>query len=83
MPETGHHETYDSQGNVIEDIPFTVTDEQILVRDIRVTSNSYHTRAIQAYNNWGNLTLAQKDTILKEILGFCIAVGEDLTYFKV
>lgn len=82
-PEIGHHIKYDSQGNILEDIPFAITDDQLLLRECTEDSNEYHTLAIQALRNWDSLTLPQKDKVLKFLLQFYLSAGERLGYFTV
>lgn len=83
MPETGYNEVYDRDGNVIESIPFEVSDDQLLARELKQEANSYHILAMQAYRSWGSLTPKQKDRALKFLLGFYLTVGERLGYFVV
>lgn len=83
MPETRYIKEFDNQGNLINQIPYEVSDEQLLIEQLGAESNSYHTLAVQAYNGWASLTAAQKDKILKFLLGYYLASGQKLGYFRV
>ena len=71
MPETRYQtiETYDSEGNVIntEQIPYEVSNEELYQEQLNAEFNDIHEKAILALKNWGSLSLAQKDTILKNL----------------
>lgn len=83
MPELGYNEVYDSQGNVVESVPFTISDNQLLVRGLAKEANEYHTLAMQAYRGWGSLTIVQKDKVLQFLLGFYLVAGQQLGYFHI
>jgi len=52
--------------------PIPPTDEELYQRQLEAEMNDVHQRAILAYKNWGSLTLAQKDTILKNLLKWAL-----------
>ena len=72
MPETRYNERYDEKGNLIERIPYEVTDEELYQEQLAEGFNSVHTQAILALKNWSSLTLAQKDTILKNMVKWAL-----------
>lgn len=57
------------------------TPGQQLTAALNVECNGYHTLAVQAYNNWDSLTVAQKDRVLKFILGYYLSSGQRQGYF--
>lgn len=59
------------------------TPDQLLAAQISLECNSYHTLGLQAYRNYASLTLAQKDQILKFLLGYYLSSGERLGYFAI
>ena len=67
MPETRYIEEYDGKGNLVNKIPYEISDEQ-LEREF----NDVHTQAILALNNWSSLTAKQKDTILKNLVKWAL-----------
>lgn len=48
--------------------PPPLSPEEGYSRQLAETFNAMHAQAIQAYKNWDSLSLAQKDTILKNLL---------------
>lgn len=76
---------YTPQGEVTID-PATVTDaelaalgltrawadEQAYQEQLAAEFNAAHDQAIQAYKNWPNLTLAQKDAVLKNLVKWAL-----------
>jgi hypothetical protein len=72
MPVTRYIEEYDNQGNVINRVPYQVSDEQLYQEQLEHEFNEVHTAAIAAYKNWDSLTLAQKDTILKNLVKYAL-----------
>ena len=91
MPETIVSTTYGLGGydpskpnnNIIEQITAEISDEQLLFEALSQNGNDYHIKGIQAYNNWASLTVAQKDVVLKEMLGSMLSVLERLGYFRI
>lgn len=59
------------------------TPEEILLRELAEEANSYHTLAILAYNNYASLTVAQKDQVLKFLLGYYLTSAQRLGYFVI
>jgi len=57
--------------------------DQLLMMELAEKANDYHTKGIQAYNNWSSLTQAQKSIILKEVLGAVLSILERLGYYTV
>ncbi len=52
--------------------PIPKTDEDLYQEELKQEFNDIHTQAINAYKNWDSLTLAQKDTILKNLLKYAL-----------
>lgn len=71
MPETRYREKY-LDGQLIESIPYEVSDEQLYQKQLAKEMNSVHEQAILAYKNWGSLTLTQKDAILKNLVKWAL-----------
>lgn len=59
------------------------TPDQLLLQVLANEANTYHSLAIQAYRNWDALTLAQKDKVLKYLLGFYLTSAQRLGYFAI
>lgn len=55
---------------------------QILTEQLDQIHNDGHVLALQAYNNWASLTLGQKDTVLKFLLGYYLSSAQRLGYFR-
>ena len=72
MPETRYIDEYDNQGNVINRIPYEVTDEQLYQEQLAAEMNAAHTQAIAAYKNWDSLTPKQKDAALKNLVKWAL-----------
>ena len=68
MPKTRYTEEYDGKGNLVNKIPYEVSDEQLYQEQLDKEFNDAHKSAILALKNWSRLTLAQKDTILKNLI---------------
>lgn len=83
MPEIGYHETFDKDGNVIESIPFEVSDDELLMRELEKEANDYHNKALQAFKNWDKLTTQEKSKIVKFLLGFYLVAGQSLGLFNI
>lgn len=58
------------------------TPAELFTEQVEEELNSYHSLALQAYQNWGSLTLAQKDRILQFLLSFYLSAGQRLGYFS-
>lgn len=69
MPETRYIEEYDNQGNIINRIPYEVSDAELAIEAVEAETSEANDNALIAYQNFGNLTLAQKNRILKGLLG--------------
>jgi hypothetical protein len=52
--------------------PIPKTDEELYQGQLAQEFNDIHEKAILALQNWGSLTLAQKDTILKNLLKWAL-----------
>ena len=83
MAEIGKNQTWDSQGNLISEEEYLISDDKLLVQELDKQSNDIHPLAIQAYKNWDSLTPPQKDKILKHLLGYYISSAQKLGYFKI
>lgn len=83
MPEIRYIEEYDQDGNLINQTPYEVSDEQLYFEQLDTSCNEQHTKGIQAYNNWGSLTVSQKDAVLKGLLGCMLSVLKRLGYFVI
>ena len=75
MPEIRYIDEYDNQGNVINRIPYEVSDEELYQEQLRKEMNDIHEKAILAYKNWGALDKTQKDTILKGLVKWALWQG--------
>jgi len=71
MPETRYIEEYEN-GELINRIPYEVSDEELYQEQLAEEFNAVHEQAILALKNWGSLTLAQKDTILKNLIKWAL-----------
>ena len=72
MPKTRYTEEYDGKGNLVNKIPYEVSDGELYQEQLEAESNDVHEKAILALKNWGSLTLAQKDTILKNLIKWAL-----------
>lgn len=77
MPETRYLKTYEN-GVLVSSVPYVVSDAQLLEERLQKEGNDAHTKVIQALANWGSLTLAQKDQLLKLLAGFYLVAGSKL-----
>ena len=68
MPETRYVDVYDSQGNLIAQEPYEVSDEQLHDEQLTAQSNDRLHQALLALEHWATLTPAQKDLILKNLV---------------
>ena len=80
MPETRYIRNFDVDGNELEPTPYEVSEEQLYQEQLGREFNDVHTQAILALKNWSSLTLAQKDTILKNLLRWALWKDEWLHY---
>lgn len=67
MPEKLHRH-FDIDGNELEPTYIKISDEELYQEQLATEMNDVHEKAILALKHWGSLTLAQKDTILKNLL---------------
>ena len=81
MPETrvvevvyglGGYDPTKPNNNIIEEITKEIPDEELYQEQLAAEFNDVHDKAILAYKNWGSLTLAQKDTILKNLVKWAL-----------
>ena len=57
----------------IKQMPYEVSDEELAAERNRAEiTNEIIIKGFQAYNNWGALTSAQKDNILKQLLWYVL-----------
>lgn len=56
----------------IEQIPYEVTDGQLYQEQLGAEFNDAHNAAINALKNWGSLTLAQKDALLRGLVKWAL-----------
>lgn len=67
------HDDFTATGRILTfDSPAAETAETLYQRQLALEMNSAHEQAIAAYKNWGSLTLAQKDTILKNLVKWAL-----------
>ncbi len=71
MPETRYYREY-TDGVLTLEIPVIISDEQLYQEQLAEEMNSVHDQAILAYKNWGSLTLAQKDDVLKALVKWAL-----------
>uniref|UniRef100_A0A6M3K909 Uncharacterized protein n=1 Tax=viral metagenome TaxID=1070528 RepID=A0A6M3K909_9ZZZZ len=72
MPETRYIREY-TDGELSSEVPYEVSDEQLRKEELDHQFNEVHAVVgLLAYNNWGSVTSAQKDTVLKNILGWAL-----------
>lgn len=69
MPEVVVETVYDSEGNIIEQITKDVPQEELEINQVEVEVDEANDQALAAYQSWDNLTMAQKDRVLKALLG--------------
>ena len=64
-------EHYDQEGHLltVEEIPYEVYDAELLLEQIGNEVNEANDQALIAYQNFDNLTAAQRNKILKALLG--------------
>jgi len=72
MPELRPINVYDHGVLVGVDGYEQVSDEQLRQEEINRQMNDAHTAARAALANWANLTLAQKDSILKNLVRWAL-----------
>lgn len=63
---------FDIDGNELEPTHIPISDEELYQEQLTQEFNDIHEKAILALNNWGSLTLAQKDAILKNLLRYAL-----------
>lgn len=59
-------------GTLTFDEPRPPTDEELYQEQLAGEMNAAHEQAILALKNWGSLTLAQKDTVLKGLVKWAL-----------
>lgn len=69
MPETRYNEIWDGQGHLISRIPYELSDLQLELERIQREVLASNDQALVAYQHYDNLVAAQKDKILKALLG--------------
>lgn len=72
MPEIRCVKVYKDGVLTGEEDCIEVSDEQLYQEALETDFNAAHEQAILAYKNWNNLTLAQKDTILKNLVKWAL-----------
>ena len=82
MPETRYYREY-TDGVLTLELPFEVSDAQLFTERLAKEANENHVLALAAYKNYGSLTVAQKDQVLKFLLGFYLSAGQRLGYFVI
>jgi len=68
MPETRYIDLYDPDGNLIGQEPYEVSDEELRQEQLLAASNDRLHAALLAVAHWPSLSLAQKDTIVKNLV---------------
>ena len=71
MAEIRYVEVY-ANGVKVKEVPYVVSDEVVAQENQAKEFNEIHLAAKQALANWDRLTLAQKDTILKNLLRWAL-----------
>jgi len=71
MPETSYIREY-TDGELTAEIPYEVSDEELYQEQLDYEFNAAHEVAIKALNNWGKLTNAQKDVLLKNLVKWAL-----------
>ena len=71
MAEIRYVEVY-ANGVKVKEVPYVVSDEVVVQENQAKEFNEIHLAAKQALANWDRLTLAQKDTILKNLLRWAL-----------
>ncbi len=64
-------ETYEN-GVLVATATHELTPEERYQRELAEEMNSVHEQALAAYKNWGTLTLAKKDAILKGLVKWAL-----------
>ncbi len=81
MPETRYIEEFDSQGNVINRIPYEVSDEQLLLERLEKECNEFHKIALDNIVDFDKLKPKEKDELLLMLAKFYIVAGVRLGLF--
>ena len=71
MAEIRYVREYEN-GQLVNQIPYEVSDEQLYQEQLAAEFNSAHEQAVLALKNWGSLTLARKDAILKGLIRWAL-----------
>lgn len=71
MPGTRYVDEF-TDGVLVNRVPYEVSDEELYQEALAQEFNDVHEVAIQALQNWGSLTMAQKDTVLKHLVKWAL-----------
>ena len=72
------HDDFTDEGRLLTfDLPTPPTAEELAVEAVEQETAQANDQALVAYQNYGNLSLAQKDIILKALLGDFISRNRD------
>ena len=63
----------DGRGNVVYTKTRVVSDEELAIEALEQETAEINSKAIYAYQNWGKLDQAGKNTVLKGLLGYFIS----------
>ena len=69
--ETRYIEEYDGQGNVINRIPYEVSDEELLQEQLAEKFNSGHEDLVRLIKNWPTMNKAQKAEASDRFVPYC------------
>jgi len=70
MAETRYIEVYDGiNPEPIERIPYEISEEELQLEQVKNEVKEVNDNALNAYLHYDSLTLAQKDIVLKALLG--------------
>ena len=76
MTETRYTKRY-KNSVLVEEIPYEVSDEELEIERVESATSEANDNALVAYQNFDSLTLAQKNRILKGLLGDFISRNRD------
>lgn len=77
MPETRYVEEYDNDGNVINRIPYVVSDEELYMEAREKGSNDASHRIRDNFDDWDTLSNTAKREALKDALECLITLLKD------
>jgi len=69
MSETRYIEEYDGNGSLVNKIPYEVSDGELAIEAVEAETREANDQALVAYQNFGSLSLTQKNRVLKALLG--------------